>query len=539
MKKTILVILACIQTLCSVQAQIDWTKYSQSFPGEIRQSPSAVALILAIGKDNNSFWGTQKTSKHFETLDKDPDFKKLRPKEILSRTTFDTARAQFFLHGVNPMNAATYQFRVMQYPGNRIVVPWNRINHFTDSSVVHLSGFAKMAYLGGYKAKPGSMLIVDVKKIKGGKIVATSLVAWEAVKPEITSIYTSKTMDEFLKHLQSPWIPEKQSIGHFKPVFSIPATNGNLIFYLQNGQFNRKQIQYELLRNGRIYRPWRYNDYDNNFVWIKDAPPGSYVIKIRYSAQPQHFTEYRFNIEPIWYQKSWFLFAAGILLAGLLGLVFLLIRQRRITAVQQVNKERLELELKGIYAQLNPHFIFNSLSSIQGLINKGDLKGANIYLSDFARLMRQSLDDSQKNQVALQLEIDTISTYLKLEQLRFGFGYMIRVDPDINPYETSIPRLLLQPLVENAVKHGIASMGENGFIELLVNKSQQAMIVQITDNGKGFEQSTSNSGLGIKLTRDRIALLNQLHSESHISLSLNTAAAPGAQITLTFEYWFS
>ncbi|RAK02885.1 histidine kinase [Larkinella arboricola] len=538
MQKTALFIIAGVLTLSSVKAQINWGDYSHSYPDKLQKHPSVLGLILAIRKENNSFWQIRDKSNHFHTLAKDSSFRRFRPKEILARTTFDTACAHFFLHGVGPQNAHLYQFRVMEYPSKRIQVPWHGITRFTDSTLIHSSGLPKMAYLGGYKTSLGKMLIIDVRRVDVNQIVATSLIAWESIKPEITSIYTSETMDKFLQRLQSPWMPYDQSVGHFSPVLTVPATNTNLIFSLQNGTFTKKQIQYELIRNGRVYTPWRYNAYDNSFVWIKDYPPGSYTMRIRYSVQPQHIAQYRFEVAPLWYQTNWFRLLAGMLVAGLVGLLFLLIRQRLKTQQEQFNKTKLQLELKAIYAQLNPHFVFNALSSIQGLINKQDIKGANSYLSDFARLMRQSLQQSQKDEIALYEEIQTLDRYLKLEQLRFGFGYTIQVDSTINVYETSVPILLLQPLVENAVKHGVALLGEKGSINLAINQSNNSMIVSVTDNGNGFKEDKATSGLGLKLTRDRINLLNKFHSESQITLAIRNAVSSGTQIILTFSQWF-
>ncbi|MCE7062176.1 ATP-binding protein [Dyadobacter sp. CY343] len=105
-------------------------------------------------------------------------------------------------------------------------------------------------------------------------------------------------------------------------------------------------------------------------------------------------------------------------------------------------------------------------------------------------------------------------------------------------YETNIPALLLQPLVENAVKHGVAGKGEAGHIELLINKSGHDMVIILKDNGEGISEETSVSGLGLKLTRDRISLLNQIHPGRQINLTIKNTVPKGAHITLTFDQWF-
>ncbi|MCF0062666.1 histidine kinase [Dyadobacter sp. LJ419] len=537
MRNRILIFLAATFCLSSVKAQIKWADYSHSFLNGADKS-SKVGLIVAVRKENNSFWQILGKSKHFETFQKNPQFSSLRPQAIVARTVFDTAHAQFFLQGVVPENAFAYQFRVTKYPGNSVVVPWKAIGSFTDAAQIRDSGLPQMAYLGAYRTTLGSMLIVDVKEAKRDTIIATAMVAWESIKPQIMSIYTSETLHAFFRQLQAPWLPDKQSAGNFPTGLTVTSHNTNLVFALQDGVFDKKQIQYKLVRNGKLYRDWQDNDYDNSFIWLKDTQPGNYEIKIRFSAQPQNVTAFLFEIEPVWYETVYFhIFAAALSLA-LLGLLVLSIRQRRKIRQGQIDKSRVQLELKSVYAQFNPHFIFNALSSIQALINKQDIRAANAYLTDFAQLTRDSLVYSQRNEISLHEEIQTLDTYLRLEKLRFGFDYHINIAPDVDAYETNIPALLTQPLVENAVKHGVASMGQKGLIQLSISRSGLAMIAKLTDNGKGMDKGNSITGLGLRLTRDRIGLLNQIRPDRLISMDITNAVPTGVQITITFNQWF-
>lgn len=531
--------MGAILTIASAQAQIRWDDYSQSYTtGSTGKSP-AIGLLVALRKGNDFLWSIRETSKHFHLLN-DTSFRQLRPKEIIVRNTFDTARAQFFMPGVGRKNAHLFQFRVMEYPGNRILVPWRGIDRFTDSTLIHESGIPEMAYLGGYRTSLGKMLIVDVKQVEHDRIMATSLIAWEPIKPVVTNVYTSDNVDQFLKKLQYPWAKIKEPTGQQSPVLTVPSTNTNLIFVLRGTIFTKDQIQYQLIRDGSVYSPWRYNEYDNSFIWLNQYPPGSYALTIRYSAQPQHIAEYRFDVEPAWYQTNLFRIVVGIFVAAILGaslFVILFIRQRRKTQREQLNRTRVQLELKAIYAQLNPHFVFNALSSIQGLINKQDIKGANEYLSDFARLLRESLNHSNKDEISLQEEMQTLDTYLKLEQLRFNFQYKTSIDPAINAYETNVPALLLQPLVENAVKHGVASLQADGRIAISVSRSAHTLIVTIADNGNGYTETKSASGVGLRLVHDRIKLLNELNPKQPITFVSNNSGT-GMHVTLTFTDWF-
>ncbi len=183
---------------------------------------------------------------------------------------------------------------------------------------------------------------------------------------------------------------------------------------------------------------------------------------------------------------------------------------------QKQETETSILKLKSIQSQLNPHFIFNSLSSIQSLINSNEINAANEYLSRFSDLMRNTLVQSNNLFQKLDKEINILDTFLKLEQLRFQFSYQITTDGIINKFDTEIPSLLLQPIVENAVKHGVSGLREKGVIQIYFYLGGADMLVEIKDNGPGFRNVSEENGYGLKLTDDRIKLLNNLMKEQEI-----------------------
>ena len=186
--------------------------------------------------------------------------------------------------------------------------------------------------------------------------------------------------------------------------------------------------------------------------------------------------------------------------------------------------------LRSVQAQLNPHFIFNALTSIQGLINTGDIDGANAYLSAFSVMMRNTLEDQEHLNNRLGAELDSMETYLSLEQLRFHFQYSVRVEPGLNPNAIEIPRLLLQPIIENAVRHGVSGLREEGLIRVSAFARSPDLLITIQDNGPGFV--SLGTGHGLRLTEDRILLLNRLNPQNPIHLSRE-----GSTFTFTFVKW--
>ncbi len=226
--------------------------------------------------------------------------------------------------------------------------------------------------------------------------------------------------------------------------------------------------------------------------------------------------------QPFW-KTSWFLISFAILT---LVATFLIYKARVnvINRKSELDNKLLRSEIKALRAQINPHFIFNSLNSIQDFIFKSRKEDANQYLNEFSKLMRMILENSQTNMVSLADEILFLSSYLKLEKLRMGdrLTYVIENKVEGSLDRISIPSMILQPFVENAIVHGLYPKkgGGNLIVEFVLNGNQ--LICKITDTGIGYENSQAfkmsgnaatakHHSTGIKNTRDRIDALNKIH----------------------------
>jgi len=196
-------------------------------------------------------------------------------------------------------------------------------------------------------------------------------------------------------------------------------------------------------------------------------------------------------------------------------LIILALRFRSVRKQSQLilKRKMAQLEADAVRSRMNPHFLFNALSSIQNLINKNQIEEANLFLARFGNLVRTILNQSSMPAIGLNEEIDMIRHYLQLEQLRFPFKFNIQIDPSLDPYAIEVPPLLIQPHVENAVIHGISGMGAEGIIEISFRIEDRHLICQVKDNGPGYhpEIKTANGGLGQgwKLTRQRIQLMKE------------------------------
>lgn len=230
-------------------------------------------------------------------------------------------------------------------------------------------------------------------------------------------------------------------------------------------------------------------------------------------------------------------FLYGCIAATLLAIGFNYQLRRRMKAKQkqeQTKRQICELELRAIRSQMNPHFIFNALSSIQNLINREANKEANEYLINFSRLLRKVLATSEKKLVPLSDEIEQIQLYLKLEQLRFPFAYSLIMDETIEPDLIEIPGMLIQPFVENAVKHGIAPRG-TGKIEIHISLQDQRLEVDIIDDGPGI-CTDKNDGFGIRAINNQFEILKTIYN-TEINITIENRQekekVPGCRVKLS------
>lgn len=229
-----------------------------------------------------------------------------------------------------------------------------------------------------------------------------------------------------------------------------------------------------------------------------------------------------------------------LIVAISIGLIFLIIlyfikkRNSKRLADNEQQKNTAKLQLNSIRSQLNPHFLFNALSGIQNLMNKNEIDNANKYLTKFARLTRNMLDD--KELISLAQEKTLLDDYLQMEQLRFGFNYEITHSENLDLANIEIPSMLLQPFVENAVKHGISQNLADGKVMITFTREANDLVLTVTDNGNGFDREGKDSGLGLPLSDSRVALLNNIYKENRFTLAIQSTPK-GTKVILTLTDW--
>lgn len=214
-----------------------------------------------------------------------------------------------------------------------------------------------------------------------------------------------------------------------------------------------------------------------------------------------------------------FVAGAAILLVSMAATAYLF-KRKRLAELQQrasdLKAQVAETEMKALRVQMNPHFIFNSLNSINAYIDKGKISTATVYVTKFSRLMRMILENSEKQDVLLSDDLRALELYMQLESMRTdnAFEFQIDIDTSIDPDTTLLPPLILQPFVENSIWHGLNGKVSGGKILIKILKKDNELLCIVEDNGKGrLDDSASKSGkksLGLSITQSRLDLINRI-----------------------------
>ena len=319
--------------------------------------------------------------------------------------------------------------------------------------------------------------------------------------------------------------------------------------------FPPEQIEYAYQLTG-VDKVWKYTNSPNSNITYSNLSPGKYKFGLKAQIQGGNWqgkpVEYTIVIEPAFWQTDWFKF-----LCVLIGAVFILyLVSRRIQSIreseqQRVGQERklIELEAKALRAQMNPHFIFNSLNSIKSLINKNENEKAAEYLTTFSKLIRTLFQNSDNREISLYEELETCKLYSQIEKMRFGekVDFIFEIDQELDLKDIKVPALILQPFIENAIWHGLVPKESGGIVVVSAKEADGAIECVIDDDGLGRELSrqykaqheATHQSKGISLTQSRLELdklLNDREDTIHILDKKDKDGKPnGTTVIITFK----
>ncbi|GGB78751.1 sensor histidine kinase [Dyadobacter sediminis] len=293
------------------------------------------------------------------------------------------------------------------------------------------------------------------------------------------------------------------------------------------------------------------NEY--SYIYIHNPKAGQTLkVFLRYKHQRESIHTVTIRVREAAGMAKWMDWTLSIAgLAVLFGTGYLLQKRRYKKQITALNRKKLEVEnhLQLLSGQLNPHFLFNSLNAVQGLIRHGDPETASGYIHDVATFLRIIMDSSKKEFVSLQEEIQIEERYLMLEVKRKPFSYSIQNDCGQDLAEIDFPPLLLQPILENSIRHGFADSSSNSQLTIQVNCHKNDLILTVSDNGIGFDPQVNAGGHGLFLIRKRIALLNEKLTDMPITLQITSGQTIGQEVSgpqrggsqtkITFSGWLN
>lgn len=260
-------------------------------------------------------------------------------------------------------------------------------------------------------------------------------------------------------------------------------------------------------------------------IYLSQLAPGNYTLFIRQLGIPKNYMLNFTILSPFW-EEWWFFLLMGLLIAGIITVIYINrvknIRQKTQSEIEKFKLEKaLQLNvLSSIRSQMNPHFIFNALNTIQSYIYLNDKKQAINYLGKFSVLTRKILDESNRETISLGEEMETLDLYLQLEKMRFEnvLEYTIELEGIKYPEQFKIPPMLIQPYVENAVKHGLMHKTSNRKLKIVFRYDEDQKIIQVNidDNGIGrkrsaeinFKKNASHRSFSTKANKTRLDILN-------------------------------
>lgn len=379
----------------------------------------------------------------------------------------------------------------------------HKINYLIPFHYSNENGIKNTEFNGGFQNNflISKMDHLYLPTIEGVLVASPDNYVFRKLTPKIKSIRVNDTLSD----------PENNE-------FKRSTHSIEFNFYCPNfiSKYNI-HYQYRLIGKG-LPTEWS-NIQKNGNIRFSMLPPRDYIFQVRgidaYN-DPQPKTEYfKFHIKPYFYETWWFILLS-ILVFTLIVIYLIRIYQLRVRERKEhrISNTILELKLKAIQSKMNPHFIFNSLNNIIYLLNSNQVKAAEDLLHDFTLLLRQFLESSDQTFITIKEEFAIIDLYLAIEQRRKNgqFQYTVEVDETIE--NKQIPTLLLQPLVENAVKHGVDHSDKSCEIHISAKVVDDNIIIHISDNGIGRtaaakinESRKNHHSVGMALVKEKMNIM--------------------------------
>ncbi len=378
--------------------------------------------------------------------------------------------------------------------------------------------------------------IIDSKEIF--KICALDSFVFFGTKEGVYKMIDSRTIYNTHPMLNLKHIKINDSLCNMRNISQLEHNQNNLSFAFDAiGYSAQTKIVYKTTLNQK------FKTVDDDKITFNNLNPGNYQLEV-FALNANGFRSpsiiILFSIRQAYYSTWWFLAIVFTIFGAFIYLItFLSIRKkkRKELEVYRINQVINEYKLMGLKTQMNPHFLFNSLNSIQNYIQSKKFEEAYQYLDKFSIMIRKVLMQSNKSMVTLNEELDLIEKYIEIEKMRFGdtFNFELKINENVDPYYVTLPSMIIQPYVENAIWHGLMKMNDTEKKELLIQIElvDAFIVIDIIDNGQGIMKKTNGKHVSISgtINEKRIEAINAILNTKSASIK-TLSSSDGTKVTI-------
>jgi len=478
---------------------------------------------------------------------------------------YDTSNQSYWAGGLKQLLHFDKNFRLLRRYGEKDGFPGIDVMSIIKDNGGNIWFNNSQGHISQVNAKTGILTVLSERdgynkqnflwqtphfKDESGNLYFAGITGIDQVRPgQLDSFPPSTVYLQSLDVNQQPLSPgtgindlETLSLKYFQSLITLET---GVIDYFSKG---KSSIRYKLegINDNWHYAPAHYS------IRFEKLPPGKYKLVIQASSSGNNFNgpqkSLMILVSPAFWNTWWFRVMASLCLVGAIyGLIRFRVKEKFRLQLERSEKDKqladmrqttAELEMQALRSQMNPHFIFNSLNSINRFILQNNSTLASEYLTKFSRLVRLILQNSQAHLITLESELESLQLYLELESLRFNyhFGYKISVSPDLDMSVLKIPPLIIQPYAENAIWHGLMHKEEKGRLDIEISQETDYLFLKIADDGVGRKKSadistqtaTRHKSMGLQITADRIAMIHLKDSKETAVRVIDLVASDGS-----------
>lgn len=432
--------------------------------------------------------------------------------------------------------------------------------NFMGRSISFIKSYKDYIIIGNEKGvilyKNGQIRLIDEEQGLSNKIIKTAHLDSNILSVGTMDGYFKIDLEKFLS--PEPLKPQLK-VSNIEVNFAPLASNNFKWFQYSSNQLELAHSEntlsinfepYQIAYPAKLVYSYKLNGMENA-IWsnwsdskainLTYLPAGKFALDVRIkdlnTSKITLVNLLSIRIFPAFWKTWWFIMLSALSMMGLLYVAF----RQRIAFVKrqeqekgEVQKRLSETKMEALQSQMNPHFIFNAMNSIQNFILGKNTEEALQYMGEFSKLIRHTLNNSSKLRISLEDELKYLKSYTTLENLRFnqGINIVIKLDEYIDPAKIEIPPMLIQPFIENAFVHAFNSKSINPELTIAFSREQDYLICTITDNGKGMNAEKTqklHQSKGIELVKERISLLQ---AKPQFAVEFTSAAGQGTRVVV-------